>query len=75
MEVVSVLMTDKTDAISIENATAVKSLFFIVINYHQVKLCLKIEQIGDLNILLCDANLSHVISSRATLRMYDFNYY
>lgn len=57
MEIEEVAVTDRAAALSLENGTAVNVHVFNVSYYHLSDVFLRIEQIGDLDIPLCDASL------------------
>lgn len=74
MEVAEVPVTDKADAMYVGNGTAVNVCFFNVTIYHQAEVFERTEQEDNLETPLRDVSLSHLSSSRATLRMYGFYY-
>lgn len=74
-EIVGVLMTDKADAMYVENSTAINVRVVDLNNYHRAALFVIIEKVENSNIPLHDVSLSHVTSLRASLRRYDFNYF
>lgn len=73
MEIVEVVVTDRADSISAENGTAVNVRVFNVSNSHQVDLFVKMKQVEDRNILLCDASLLQVTFFRALFCLYGFD--
>lgn len=74
MEIESVPVTDRTDARSVENDTAVSFHVFNVSEYHQPDLSVRIEQTKGPVIRLLDLSLPHDTSLHTTFRMYGFNY-
>lgn len=66
MKIREVTVTDREDAMSVENVTAVHVRIFNINYYYQADLFLKIEHIEDLYILLRDVSLSHVTSLRSS---------
>lgn len=68
MEIVEVSLSDRADAMSVQSDTAVNDHVFNMSDYHHVNIFVRIRQIEDLNIPLCDADLSYVTSLRTSSR-------
>lgn len=73
-EMVESTVTDKVDAISVENGTTFNVCNFNVNDYRQKYFFVKIEQIEDPNVMLRDGCLHHVTSLSASLPMYGFDH-
>lgn len=72
MEIVEVPVTNSAAAMSVYNGINVKVCVFNVRDYHQVNLLVRIEDVEDPVIPLCDVGLPHVTSLRALFHMYRF---
>lgn len=67
-------MIDRADAMSIKNGTAVNVCVFKISDYYQTDLFARIKQIEYPEILVHEVSLSQVTLSRASYRMYGFDY-
>lgn len=72
MEILKVPVTDKTDSPYVENGAAAAVCHFILKDYHYVDLVVRIEQIVNPDIPLCDISLSYASTFCASLYMYCF---
>lgn len=68
-------MTDTMDAMYVENGTTVNAHVFNASDYDQTDFFLRVEQIKNLNIPLCDVSLWHVSPLRISLALYSFKYF
>lgn len=73
IDIMEDFLTDRTNAISMENCTPANVSLFSVSAYHQADLFVKTEQIEIPDILLHDFGFLHVIFLPASFRMYSFD--
>lgn len=74
MEIIEVPATDGANVMSAENGTTANVGAFIVRDYHQVDLLVRIGRIEYPDIRLRDVNLSHLTSLRTLICMYGSDY-
>lgn len=74
MEIIEAPVTNKANGMSTGNRAGVIVCVFIMSGYNQTDLFVKIRQIEILDILRCDAGLSHLALLPASPRIYCFCY-